>query len=227
MRSLPLALLAAALSAPAADLGERLYKAHCGGCHAIDGSGGAGPPLKRLKRATDAKALREVIQSGIPGTNMPGFWQFSAREVEAVAAHVEGFSKLPVETPRGDAARGRTIYAKQACATCHIANGEGRGFGPELTGIGAKRGLAALRRSLIEPAAEIDPAFRTVRAGAVTGLRLNQDNFSIQIRDAAGVVHSLRGVRAELRKESLMPAYDKLAPADLDDLIAYLASLKD
>jgi putative heme-binding domain-containing protein len=220
-------MLAAALAPCATDLGERLYRAHCGGCHGIDGSGGAGPPLKRLKRAADRNALVEILQNGIPGTNMPAFWQFSLREAEAVAAHVASFSKLPEETPRGVAARGRALYAKQGCATCHVANGEGRGFGPELSGIGARRGLASLRRSLTEPAAEIDPAFRTVRAGAITGLRVNQDNFTVQIRDAAGVVHSLRGVPVELRKESLMPAYGQLSEAELDDLVAYLASLQD
>jgi hypothetical protein len=64
----------------------------------------------------------------------------------------------------------------------------------------------------------------------VRGVRINEDLFTIQIRDAKGAFHSIRKRNAELvRKEmgvSLMPSFkDRVAGADLDDLVAYLASL--
>jgi mono/diheme cytochrome c family protein len=61
-------------------------------------------------------------------------------------------------------------------------------------------------------------------------VRVNEDLFTIQIRDLKGAFHSIRKTNAELvRKEvgvSLMPSFkDRVTGADLDDLVAYLASL--
>jgi hypothetical protein len=89
----------------------------------------------------------------------------------------------------------------------------------------------------VEPAADFPRGFAYVRAvmrdgQAVTGVRVNEDTFSIQIRDAAGTLHSLW--KAELRefhkdlRKSPMPSYRvKLTPAELDDLVAYLANLQE
>jgi hypothetical protein len=64
----------------------------------------------------------------------------------------------------------------------------------------------------------------------VRGLRVNEDSFTIQIRDANNQLYSLRKADLQtLNKEigkSLMPSYSgRVSGADLDDLIAYLASL--
>jgi len=71
----------------------------------------------------------------------------------------------------------------------------------------------------------------TTDGGKIRGLRVNEDVFTIQLRDAANRFHSLRKTNLrELRREfgkTLMPSYqDSLAPRELDDLIAYLASLR-
>ena len=65
----------------------------------------------------------------------------------------------------------------------------------------------------------------------VRGLRVNEDTFTIQIRDATHRFRSFR--KQELRvverqpDHSVMPSYrDRLSDAELDDLIAYLASLR-
>jgi cytochrome c oxidase cbb3-type subunit 3 len=71
----------------------------------------------------------------------------------------------------------------------------------------------------------------TTGGRTVRGMRVNEDTFSIQLRDAGGRFHSFR--KSELSKidrednASLMPSYEsKFTPAELDDLIAYLASLR-
>src|SRR5262249_52165230 len=79
-------------------------------------------------------------------------------------------------------------------------------------------------------------AFLVVQAAThdgriVRGLRINEDTFTIQIRDADNRVHSFaKRDLAELKREpagSLMPNFGAtIAPADLDDLIAYLSSLR-
>ena len=66
---------------------------------------------------------------------------------------------------------------------------------------------------------------RTVR-----GVRLNEDVFTLQLRDATGAFHSFRKSEVKsISKEtgaSLMPGIsNRLSAAELDDLVAYLASL--
>ena len=77
--------------------------------------------------------------------------------------------------------------------------------------------------------------YLTVRAqtsaGQVEGLRVNEDAFSVQIRDIGGTVHSLRkDDLVEYEKvfaHSLMPEYGgALSDEDMDDLISYLMSLR-
>ena len=65
----------------------------------------------------------------------------------------------------------------------------------------------------------------------VRGIRVNEDVFWIHIRDASGVVHTLQ--KSELARvdreleATLMPSYEsRLSPAQLDDLVAYLATLR-
>ena len=64
----------------------------------------------------------------------------------------------------------------------------------------------------------------------ITGRRLNEDTFTVQIIDEQERLLSL--TKAELReytlsRTSLMPSYkDKLTAAERSDLVAYLVSLK-
>src|SRR5262249_28718762 len=69
-----LLFLAAALAYAQDDLarGKKLYEGFCSLCHGQTGTGGKGPNLAQpiLPRAADDKALVEVIQQGIRGTEM-------------------------------------------------------------------------------------------------------------------------------------------------------------
>ena len=69
------------------------------------------------------------------------------------------------------------------------------------------------------------------RSGSeVRGIRVNEDSFTIQLRDAQGRLYSFRKTDvANIDKQagrSLMPSYkDRLNATDTDDLVAYLYSL--
>jgi hypothetical protein len=68
------------------------------------------------------------------------------------------------------------------------------------------------------------------RAGRnLRGVRVNEDSFTIQLRDDEDRFHSFRkNELRNLKREfgvSTMPSYKTLAATELDDLIAYLASL--
>jgi putative heme-binding domain-containing protein len=218
-------------------LGKRLYESQCSLCHGEDGRGGRGPSLAqpRLKHATDEAALRTVIASGIAGTEMPGAWQLSPREVASVAAYVLTLGKVAEEKLPGDAARGRVVYEKQGCAGCHIVMGVGSGFGPELTDIGARRSAAYLREAVVKPGASAPEGFLWMEATTVSGhgargVRVNEDTFTLQLKDMTGKFYTFRkGDLQELMRmvgESPMPAYEKLSPRELDDLVKYLAGLR-
>ena len=63
------------------------------------------------------------------------------------------------------------------------------------------------------------------------GVRVNEDPFSVQFRDATGMLHSyFKDQLLEFTRESTgtpMPSYrERLEPGDLDDLVAYLVSLE-
>ena len=64
----------------------------------------------------------------------------------------------------------------------------------------------------------------------VRGMRMNEDSYTLQIRDARGVLHSFyKPALRELEREfdaSLMRSYrDSLTDEEVEDLVAYLASL--
>ncbi len=217
--------------------GRKLFQGQCAVCHGIDGRGSSGPNLARpqLPRAATEAALLRVIADGIPNTNMPGSWQMSPREVKNTAAYVRSLGTVAQETKLpGDPARGRDLYRKSGCSNCHIIDGKGNGYGPELSTIGLARSATHLRQSIVEPSAEVPGEFRTILAITqqgvqTTGIRLNEDTFTIQVRDMAGRVSSFQKANLkslDKQQASLMPAFDKLTPADLDDLVHYLTTLR-
>jgi len=223
--------------------GERLFRIHCARCHGIDGAGGEGSNLTRarLKYAPDDEALIDVLGSGIPGTGMPAIWTLDEEQTTRVAGYVRALGVLETEEMPGDPVRGGEVYRTSGgCPACHIISGHGTGIGPELTFIGDQRGLDYLRRSLVDPADAQSQTmgyqdYLTVRVGSaegsVEGLRIDEDAFSILVRDVGGTVHSFRkDDLTEFEKvyaHSLMPEYGAaLADNDMDDLISYLMSLR-
>jgi cytochrome c oxidase cbb3-type subunit III len=221
---------------PDAGAGRTIFESQCALCHGQTGSGGRGPALNRpkLERAPDDGALRKLISEG--QGDMPGAWQLHEDEVASVAKYVRSLGALPPETIPGDAARGARVYGTAGCAGCHMVAGRGEGFGPELTGIGARRSAAFLRQTIQKPASTLPDGFQYVSAvpasgAAVRGVRVNEDSFTIQLRAAGGKYHSFRKSELKdlqrLKGETPMPAYESRIPrAEMDDLVAYLASLK-
>jgi cytochrome c oxidase cbb3-type subunit III len=246
--SLATAGSAAAQSVSDVKAGKTLFDGLCVTCHGFDGTGGAGPPLNRAKllnASTDA-ALRTIISEGIPNRGMPRVRRTTENELRQLVAYVRSIGRTSGAPARGNARNGAKVYATLNCATCHIVNGQGGSLGPPLSEIGLLRGPQHLRQSILEPAAVL-PAGTLVVPGRgyseylpvrvvmkdgreVRGVRLNEDVFTIQLRDAGGRFHSIRKSDADVvRKEtgaSLMPSFaGRVSDGELDDLVAYLASL--
>jgi cytochrome c oxidase cbb3-type subunit 3 len=220
--------------------GQKLFQVHCALCHGPNGEGGRGPMLTRAKlsRAPDDAALLRILEEGIRGTEMPGAGVMSTRELRQTAAFVRSLGKVALKPVPGDAAHGAEIYrGKGNCAGCHSIHGEGGVAGPELSAIGESRSAAYLRESLVKPDAAVPEGYLLVtvvpiNGPRVTGVRVNEDSFSIQLRDSEGRSHSFwKKDLAQVEKQkgkSPMPSYQgQLSEDELTDLVAYLASLKE
>lgn len=220
-------------------LGEKLFRNHCGLCHGPKGEGSRGPTLARaqLGRAPDDAALIDVLSSGIRGTEMRGADNIMTdHEIRLTAAYVRSLGRIEPKPVPGDSPRGAVIYRVKGCAGCHSLRGEGGVVGPDLAGIGERRSADHIRESLLNPEADLPEGYLMVTAtpkngSAVNGSRVNEDSFSIQIRDNSGGWHSFwkadLAKLEKLRGKSAMPSYRaRLTDSELTDLIAYLASLK-
>jgi putative heme-binding domain-containing protein len=178
----------------------------------------------------------DVIAYGIPGSEMPGHW-FPDREVWQLVAFVRTLGRVVPLKIAGDGENGEKLYtSKGGCTQCHTIDGKGGAIGPDLTDIGARRSPAYLRESLVKPEAGFPEGFLQVQlltqnGRRITGVRLNEDTFSIQVRDLSGEFLSF--FKSELKElsrmpgKSPMPSYSGVFTAsELDDLVAYLDSLR-
>jgi putative heme-binding domain-containing protein len=214
--------------------GKPIFERYCSPCHGIGGGGGKGPRLNRAKlpHAQDDNQLRAVIANGIP-PGMPDAWYLSDEEIANVAAHIRTLGKIPQEKVPGDAARGAAVYARSGCAGCHIYAGKGVGYGPELTEVGKRRNATYIKKAIGNPASALPEGFLMVTAVTnvghkIEGVRLNEDTFTIQIKEAGGHIYSFRKQELkDLQKQTgqtPMPAFEKVFSAEeLQDLVAFLA----
>jgi cytochrome c oxidase cbb3-type subunit III len=255
LKTMRIAVLAAAMSTLAGlasaqtfnqpGTGKQLFDAMCQDCHGPDGRGDEAPALTHQLAASDA-AIRNIIGNGDAGRGMPRVRRFTGPELDVLVSYVRQLGRGAPETVAGDAARGRAVYAGQDCATCHVVNGQGGVLGPELTRVGARRAPSFIRKTLVDPAVELPKGYTGILLNGfseylpvsvvekngreVRGFRVNEDSFTIQVRDAEGHYYSFRkGDVQNIDKQqgrSLMPSYrDKLSAVQLDDLVAYLVSL--
>jgi putative heme-binding domain-containing protein len=216
--------------------GSALFQTHCTYCHGASGEGGRGADLTTgiYSRGGRDPELYASIRYGIPGTEMAPV-RVTDDDVWKLVGFVKRLgSQGMLEKATGNAAAGRGIYQKSGCAGCHRIDNEGGNLGPELTTIGRRRGLKFLVESLVKPDAEVAINYRAVQVvlksgQTVTGIRVNRDDLSIQIRDRNDnfrtfLMENVQELRFD--KPSMMPSYAAMNQKDLDDLVAYLNSLK-
>ena len=110
-------------------------------------------------------------------------------------------------------------------------------MGPELTRIAQVRSPEALVRAIRDPSESVAPGYRAVTlvtkgGDRIEGVVKSEDAFSIQIVDTD---QRLQGyIKADLadlihEEESRMPRFGRLRlrPSELDDLLAFLGTLRD
>jgi len=220
------------------DPGRALFRSNCAFCHGGDARGGRGPNLVSapLAHGESDEALKTVIRDGVPGTSMPAFSEFTAEEVGEIVAYVKSLSAGVNRQARveGDPVQGRQLYLRNGCAGCHRIAGEGSVFGPDLSRIGAARSIEYIRESIVNPSADIPQEYQGVTVVTsdgrkVTGVRINEDTFSVQLRDAGQQFRMFQKDSVREVKDvdkSPMPAYTRLSASDLQNLLAYLNTLR-
>lgn len=220
------------------DHGLQLYGAYCSACHGPTGDGVAGVDLRsgQFRRAASDIELRGVIANGIPNSPMPRHTFMDAEFVGLVAYLRNMRDASPRTVTLGDPNQGRTLFeGKGDCRTCHRVNGTGSRVAPDLSSVGTRRPAAMLQQTLIDPTGGMLPSNRPIRAvtadgTTVTGRRLNEDSFTVQLIDAQERLVSLE--KASLKEyavlaQSPMPSYaDRLTEQERADVLAYLLSLK-
>ena len=220
------------------DAGARVYGRQCATCHGPNGNLIAGIDLRnqQFRRGMSDEELGRTIVNGIPGTGMPPN-PLQPVELTGVIAFIRAGFDLSARSVRvGNSARGKSVVeGKGACLTCHRINGTGPRSAPDLSDVGLARTADALNRSVTDPTAGLMPINRPVRIAmkdgrTITGRRLNEDTFTVQVIDDKERLHSL--VKSDMRSyvvetKSLMPSYaGKLTEDEVADVVAYLLTLR-
>jgi len=226
-------------SADDVEAGKRVYRVHCASCHGADGRGGRGPDLasgELYHGATDADLYRN-IEDGIPGTEMPASWLVPKR-LWQVVAFVRSLSGTEAPSSiRGDVSRGQDLFrGKGGCLQCHRVGREGGFAGPDLSTVGSRRSPEHLKASIVTPEEEISLDYRIATVSlsnggvATTGYVRNEDRHYLLLLDLEGKLRTFEksGLqKVEKDRRSMMQSYEGVFDdADLEDLVAYLASLR-
>jgi len=217
--------------------GRRVYEASCANCHGPDGNVIAGIDFGHgvYRRPFSNEELADIIVAGIPSTPMPPAPGMSREQAFRVVEYLRSMPTGRVAAAEGDPRRGRAVFeGKGECLDCHRVDGLGSRVGPDLTRIGLLRRAGELERSLLDPAAEVQPENRfykvTPKNGEpVTGRLLNRDTFTVQLIDTDERLRLFQV--ADLRdhgfQETPMPSVrDKLSLQEIADVVSYLSSLR-
>jgi len=222
------------------DLGATLYTTNCAVCHA-EGAGIPGVDLRsgQFRRATTDDDLVAIIHNGIFGTAMPAHPDFSSANLVAIVAYIRnmrdyGFKPVKI----GDEGRGKALFENQGgCLSCHQVNGKGSHVALDLSSVGAVHPASYLQRALLNPESILSDMPQnhfmravTKRGETISGRRLNEDTFTVQLMDEHEHLVSLE--KSNLRSLSVvevttMPSLKgKFTDDQISDLVAYLASLQ-
>jgi putative membrane-bound dehydrogenase-like protein len=138
---------------------------------------------------------------------------------------------LPLAQEKGDAARGREVYAAN-CALCHVYHGEGGKVGPDLTGL-ASRERRDILLEILDPNRSVEANYRlwnvTTRDDEILSGRLDAETqTTIELLDTNGQKHIVQRndiARLEPSPLSVMPAgFETLPAEDLKGLLEYLST---
>lgn len=229
-----------ARDAEAIKAGMRSFRGRCARCHGNDARGIQAPDLTASASVLDDPSMFRIIRFGVPGTEMPAGGPTTMPDVEVwkIVAYLRTLAGAQEPPHRGNPGNGSTIFWEgTGCGSCHWVQGRGGRLGPDLSRIGAARSQAFLASKIRNPNERLTRGYEpvtvvTTTGDRVVGIRRDEDTFSIQLFDSSERLHFFLKARVrevQTGQRSLMPAFDanRLSDAALDDLVAYLLTLRD
>lgn len=229
----------------ALDEGKALFRGLCSGCHGGAARGGKGPDLtddRWLHGDGTDLAIAGIIEKGVPGTTMKKLGEsLKTEQIGKIIAYIRSLALSAGDATwhpymEGDPVAGEKLFFEPksdfSCNKCHALDRRGGGIGPSLDRIASRRSAQYIMESIVNPSKDIDPLYEQVlvltdRGTSITGLRINETNFSIQLREQNGQFHSFNKRDLEATKAletSMMPNNmpEMLTVKQLHDLFAFL-----
>ena len=227
---------------PEAAAGNALFQQNCAFCHGHDAMGGeTGPDLTRSKLVlsdTDGSKIAAVVREGRTSADakMPAF-QFSDPQLASLVAFIRvsvaaaaklkggrrGVDVADLQTGNADA--GKTYFnGAGGCAKCHSATGD-------LAGIASRYQGLQLEERMLYPRGAKSTVTVTLPSGQiVTGTLAYRDEFTVALKDSAGVYRSWPVTDISYKVDSPADAHVELfshyTDDDIHNLMAYIQTLR-
>ncbi|SVC38841.1 uncharacterized protein METZ01_LOCUS291695, partial [marine metagenome] len=144
--------------------------------------------------------------------------------------------RWPIElllAAKPDSAKGKAVFQKAGCIACHIVQGEGLDFGPELSDIGNKLSSEQLFEAILKPNQNISLGYEGVNIALKDGTQLigfvtSESKTVLSLRIPGGLRKDVPKANIKTRtamKDSLMPTGLEavISPQELVDLVGWLS----
>jgi putative heme-binding domain-containing protein len=158
----------------------------------------------------------------------------AARLLDSDGVDVAAWSKrlAALDWSLGDAERGRMVFNKASCASCHSGV---QALGPDLHGVTGRFSRTDLFTAILQPSKDVSSRYRTTQITTATG-KVYQGLIVYEAVDSlilqTGPAETIRLTNPQIRERrltsmSLMPSglLDRLSDRDIADLYAYVKSL--
>lgn len=207
---------------------------------AVRAFGGPWPSEDRLLALAKEKKIPDELQGSAAGV-FQTVWRAALRDEAAkyltLPGNKEGTPLPPVSTlveRPGDAVKGQIVFAN-TCAQCHVVNGTGTNFGPDLSEIGTKLSPEAMYTAILYPDQGISFGYEgyalklndgTTAVGRIVSE--TSDKIDLQYMNNSQSVSTADVASRSKLPNSLMPAdlQKLMTEEELVDLVAYLKQLK-
>jgi PQQ-dependent dehydrogenase (methanol/ethanol family) len=220
--------------------GAALFDHTCSGCHGAGATGGRGPALANgvFQHGGGDNEVFATIKGGLPGTQMPSFSALPSDDVWRLVTYIKSLSGQlgGPGTISGDAKAGEQVFfGKGGCTACHEVNGRGADLASDLSAEGLKP-AGAIKIGVthqIRRGRGPVPHFADVVAAdgkSVHGLVRNEDAFYLQLESTDGhwFLFDKKDVKNVTPAGNAWPGdvETRLSPAEIDNVVAYLAGHK-
>ena len=196
-------------------------------------SSGAGVLMQLVQqKKLPAKFMPPAIQSlaASPGPNTRSF----AAQYQKLL--MPAGKPWPIElllAAKPNAVKGKAVFQKAGCIVCHIVQGEGLDFGPELSDIGNKLSSKQLFEAILKPNQNISLGYEGVNIALKDGTQLigfvtGESKTVLNLRIPGGLRKDIPKTDIKTRtmmKDSLMPTGLEavISPQELVDLVGWLS----